>query len=854
MARRNPPKHSSKADPVQLAAAVRRKLDAGQTQSALQDAKELVRQHADASTDALLLDAYRARIEALTAQGMTREAADLAAIVRQRFPAAARELAGMGEVIQARRGDFSALLAEHVRDDTPAARRAEIDDVLRRTVIDPAHIATHPALPDDHPLRRAAAAAACAFAEAAAGCLSDAARDGLRVIARRSPMVMWRHLAIALDAFHRQDDAAALAALQHITADASVAPAAGWLRNLLDGASQPDDPRPLARDLFHRIRDGAADAHAQAIALGDALKRRHPAAAGVARKLLEHLHRRDRTLAQRLAIWLLEDRESIPQDLFLSLCGVVQRFYPQAEASRMIAIAGGAGGASIGFYVDWSSFLEDRLQARPALPPLELALLLEHLATLLGPLEDSHLRHLRRVGRKYKAGDDTPWMPSEPKSDLPDPGEFLDYVMKEARRKQREILRTQFGIEVPLAGVCEGLLRAAIKLDPQPGLYRRLLERLPKTPLAAREQLLEAWAASHPTAAEPLVLLAEAAESRKGYQKARAFLARAIERDALDERARRALLRIDIASLLRNLGKNRLAKAAADLTAVTARPEAGQAALHLLLAAIGQRIAEGRGDAAAADTARAAIATQYPALAAVLPRALRQVVHAAITGEFPVEIVSDTTEVYWRVAGLCAAVARHASHDWVALLELDPAATVADIPALPEPQLDLLCEVADAAGDSELVALLAARGLLVQGLLTPVFLAWHAVSQLTAGYGAIDHGAIDDQLRAASELAGRSGNPDIVNRVAEVWQKFDITLDDLHDFDRDGDGDERATFDAQQILRDLRLALQAPPAATAPKRRRKTPRVPDPPPAPPRRQRSLFDPEPAADEERPDDP
>ena len=96
--------------------------------------------------------AYTARIEALQASGLHREAQAIGALVRERFPAHQSEVAVLMRQSEVAAGNFDALLAELVTAD--ATRRRELEVILAGGLSDPAVLVESPVLPADHPLKR----------------------------------------------------------------------------------------------------------------------------------------------------------------------------------------------------------------------------------------------------------------------------------------------------------------------------------------------------------------------------------------------------------------------------------------------------------------------------------------------------------------------------------------------------------------------------------------------------------------------------------------------------------------------------------------------------------------------------
>ena len=103
----------------------------GKTRDAVEVAKQLYKQARSVETEALLVDAYAARIRALIATGMAREARELASLVVERYPGTQGRIMPMVRESTARvEGDLGPLLALRASGDASTRREAEI--TLRR--------------------------------------------------------------------------------------------------------------------------------------------------------------------------------------------------------------------------------------------------------------------------------------------------------------------------------------------------------------------------------------------------------------------------------------------------------------------------------------------------------------------------------------------------------------------------------------------------------------------------------------------------------------------------------------------------------------------------------------------------
>src|SRR5262249_50774841 len=133
----------------------------GKSRDAVEAAKHYLKHTPGPEADALAVKAYRARIEALQASGLHREAQALRALVGERLPAHQSQVAVLMRQSEVSAGHFDALLAALVTADAP--RRRELEAILARGLTDPAVLTESPVLPADHPLKCMARAVLDAF-------------------------------------------------------------------------------------------------------------------------------------------------------------------------------------------------------------------------------------------------------------------------------------------------------------------------------------------------------------------------------------------------------------------------------------------------------------------------------------------------------------------------------------------------------------------------------------------------------------------------------------------------------------------------------------------------------------------
>ena len=169
----------------QAAEIVRRLLARGQYPKALSEAKTLHKQHATPLSEALLVDAYLAKIESFP-PGREREAEALIELVESRYPSARERLFELRPILAARSGRFETLLRPLAEKGTEPNTRRRIEAIVQREARDLQALAECSILTAEHPLSVAAAAAWKAFSAVTDGPMEDEAL-ALPEISSRSP-------------------------------------------------------------------------------------------------------------------------------------------------------------------------------------------------------------------------------------------------------------------------------------------------------------------------------------------------------------------------------------------------------------------------------------------------------------------------------------------------------------------------------------------------------------------------------------------------------------------------------------------------------------------------------------------
>ena len=211
---------------------VRALLARGSTKPAVELAKQIHKRFSTPASEALLVDAYAARIRSLLKIGLATEAKALLDLARERYPSAKEKLLDIGVVVASSQNSLDELLAPLNDPALPLERRLAIEAAIKRQVTDLSALAQCPALAADHPLRTGAAALVKAFEAATSGPVTEDALF-LPEVSRRGPLAPWKFLVRAIGCFYRNDGAGCAQCLQAIDPDSVPARLVPALRTAL---------------------------------------------------------------------------------------------------------------------------------------------------------------------------------------------------------------------------------------------------------------------------------------------------------------------------------------------------------------------------------------------------------------------------------------------------------------------------------------------------------------------------------------------------------------------------------------------------------------------------------------------
>lgn len=537
----------------------------GKTRDAVEAAKRLYKETRSVEAEALLVDAYAARIRALIATGMSREARELASLVVERHPGTRVRIMPLVRESAARAdGDLGPLLTALAAADQ--ATRREVETTLRRALTDPRALADHPALPEGDPLRQAARAVSELFSAVTSGPLPDGALERLDVISRHSPLAPWKLLVRAIDAYYRRDDAAMLANLSAIPADSAPARLVPALRYVAGDATALARPSLADRVLIDKISVGRARFRVRLTEVIDALRAKdHRRAATALRDVAEAAESAPRAFRATFAATILTHWLRLDLDPRPAMAALV-RGRSDLETLRQLALAFERVGAWPAAVPAWDAYLEAAQQVG-ALPRAgrEPARVLSHIAELVPT----------------------------------DVEEVLDFAMAEDEAELESLIRDG---AIPECFDRGRLLDRARRADPHPRVFRALVAHWETRDARRAEAEAEAWRAGHPRDLEPLLYLARAAEGRGAHRKALDLLGQAEAIDRVHAEVRRSRFRVLLSSAERHLRDGRVERAREDIDRLAVEPDAAERDRTAYVQALRWAAARRAGDASSATT------------------------------------------------------------------------------------------------------------------------------------------------------------------------------------------------------------------------------------------------------------
>ena len=516
--------------------------------------------HKDTGTEeseAVLKEAYTARILEILDKGHAFEAKSLLDLVWERYHWPDHAFAEINAVICARCGNIDDLVAPLNDPSTSKETRAAVEKIIKRDLTDLYALAGSNALPPDHPLKIEAQAAARAFGAVTAGPVDDEAL-ALSGIPRKSPLAPWKMLIRALAGFYRYDDVQCERYLEAVDPASAPSRLAPVIRAMVSGKIDPE----LGKDALRLIgqisgseknirrtfqvleRALASKKHKELPrAVSDALDACQAYCPDLAERLKQHISIRS---------WMIE---ADPRQIEKAMGGPSTK---NAYFWKLHARAAEAKNQWLFACALWDEFIRHALhEGRDYADGKALSAIYLHMANLLQeiPASDFAWRRLQFMN-KYKGFGH--YYSGQPPS-----------VSAAARKDEDK--DTYFLYP-------ERLYRLACEADPSSETFGQWLEWTGKTRHGWKEseKVALAWHEAIPDDVKPLLSLAIWAEKRNALKKALEHLEKAERIDGLNSDVKRAGRRLLAAIAVRHLrqGKPHLVKK--DLAEMEALPQFGE--------------------------------------------------------------------------------------------------------------------------------------------------------------------------------------------------------------------------------------------------------------------------------------
>lgn len=540
----------------------------GDSSSAVEAAKKIHKRYKNAASEALLMDAYIARIPALIDRNLEVEARNLMEHVWERYPASRERLKEIRPLFSVRKGELDALLQPLNDPSLSEEKRAAIHKVIASQVADPGTLARCNALPAEHPLRKTAAALAAALEAVTSGPVDDQALI-FPEISRHSPFASWKMLLRAIAAFYRKDDELCqrcLAAIDPHSAPARLIPA---LRAMI-GQKQTLTP---ASEFLLKQAGGTFEAlRPKLIKLDQLLEKKNLGPAvreirdvlsvcqqncpGIIERLKQHIG------VRALLSGLRYDRvESALQGHI-----VLRDAYFWRLMARSFEDPSLPRGALLVACSAWEEFRRHAIREAwfPAQGP-EVATLCLHMADLLNSLQMEEYEPIRRQfflafdGHAHYYKD----QPAEIRAVMLPRGK-IDFYFIDPQK----------------------LLERACQADPCVENFQRWFDWTSRNYPALTEFVAGRWRVAFPKDVRPLLHLMESAEKTNALKKAFGFMEQAEQLDGLNPQVRKARLRLLVSIAVRHFQNKKARLSELDLQAIESLPQAQQGDRRAFVAAL----------------------------------------------------------------------------------------------------------------------------------------------------------------------------------------------------------------------------------------------------------------------------
>ncbi|MBW1797037.1 MAG: hypothetical protein JRJ21_01255 [Deltaproteobacteria bacterium] len=530
----------------------------GKVKNAVNMAKQYHKNLSTKESEAILVEAYIARILEMTEKGLTVEAKTLLDLVRERYCLPDQRLAEIDAATAAREGINDAFLAPLNDPSMPTEQRAAIQKIIKRDLVDLNILTACKTLSPDHPLKVEAAAVSKAFEAVTTGPVDDK-EIALPSISRKSPLAPWKMLIKALFCFYRRDDALCERYLQAVEIDSAPARLVPAIRAMVSGktgAHLSENTRSLVeqvggnrtevrkkfQDLERALTAGKSKGLLRAIS--DAVAISEDFCPELVDRLKQHISIRS---------WMIEAEE---KSVKRAMGGPSLK---NACFWRLFARAAEIKGKGFLACAMWDEFMKHAVhEGIFSTNSTECSVVYLHMANLLLDMADTDFEWARsQFENTFKRSKGlSSYYKEQPK------------FISDAVRKNKNVgLHADFLYP-------ERLYRLACEIDPTSEAFANWLEWIGKGNFHQKKStdVALAWHKAIPNDVRPLLYLAKSAEKKNAFKKCLAYLDEAEQIDGLNPEVKKIRLRVLVATAIRHLKQKKAHLAKKDLKEMEALP------------------------------------------------------------------------------------------------------------------------------------------------------------------------------------------------------------------------------------------------------------------------------------------
>ena len=556
----------------------------GTTKSAVEEAKGIHKRYQSPASEALLVEAYAARIQSLLQHSLTAEAKALHDLVRERYACARERLANVSVALAGCQTGIEDLVRPLNDPAVSGEVRAGIEDILKRQLRDLPVLAQCRTLSPTHPFRVGAQALEKAFNAVTSGPVTDSVLL-LPEVPRRGALSPWKMLVRAIAYFYRKDDAACERSLQAIDPDSAPASLIPAIRAML--SQKFDQPLQPASVALTRKVGGDVKVLRGALESLDLVFSR--------KKKQAHIFQAIQEVVSACQLARPEIFERLRQHISIRAASL------ELPVGKVRSALGGSTTKDAYFWRIFARSAENSREPKTFMAcsmwdefrrravaegwfadegPESAALCL-HMAELLQRIPSEELT-LARTSFMAQFGGYADWYNNE------------SSAIRAKSSNQRD-----FYFLFP-----EQLFDRACAMDPHREAFEQWVEWAEtNADWKEAERAAMGWRRALPQDSRPLLYLMEAAENRGALNKAFKFLEEAEKLDSLNPGVRRAALRLLVAQAMRHLRQRKPHLVQQDLATLDPLPQAQEGDRPAFLAAIRWACSVVRSDADAASNA-----------------------------------------------------------------------------------------------------------------------------------------------------------------------------------------------------------------------------------------------------------